>query len=134
MFSSSDNDDQLVCWNCEESVHSAVLYCPYCNADLQKHASVRTTPPPSGPVLAKVSSTEASQPYPSMLRLAVTILVMSAGTSFLFLSMVIAAFSKDGSFVISWHERSSLSFLGLAIAFISLAIYSIQFKKNQEIE
>jgi hypothetical protein len=144
MFSSSHGDGQLACWSCEEAVHQTALYCPYCSADLQKHAPLRSVASKPSPILPKLEQidcgkaaarSERTKPQASSaLGFMVTLFFMIAGSAFLFLSVIILTFAKAGSFTISWHERSSLPYFGLGLAFVSFGIYMMQQKGNEEIE
>ncbi len=142
MFSSSHGDGPLACWNCEETVHSSALYCPYCSSDLQKHAPLRTTtlktqailPKPAQTDCAKSSGSESLPSHPSSaVGFMATLFFMLAGSTFLFLSVIIVTFSKAGFFTISWHERSSLSYFGLGLALVSFGLYLMQQKGNEDV-
>lgn len=141
MFSSSHEDGQLTCWNCEELVHRSALYCPYCNADLRKHVPLHTDSPKAQTVVSdyakhclKSSQLKNSKNSShSAIWFIATLFFMLAGTTFLLLSVIIGTFSKAGSFIISWPERNWLPYLGLGIALVSFGLFLMQQKGDSEI-
>ena len=128
---------QTVCWNCEETVHPDALFCPYCNADMRKHATLHVKASkevqevPSQTYLpvvddAKTKRTDLFSYFPLIL------FFMLIGSALFFLGICIYIFAKDGVLTISWQEKSSLSFLGLGVAFMAFGGFLLQMESKEE--
>jgi hypothetical protein len=127
MFTSSEEDDQLVCWNCEEAIHSDALYCPYCTADIKKHVPVRKTPVaqiglPKKALSHEARVTRSSWPFFTLL----SFVFVLVGTAFLFLAVMVLLFSTDGLCTLTWHEKSFSSYFGLGLALFFCGLYFVQ--------
>jgi len=131
--------EQVVCWNCEERVHTLSSTCPYCHVDLHMYESTATElqehkitsfPNVSAPKTEELSSQEKLPRNTLIWNTALSLLFFLAGSSLFVLSIIIATFSQEGSFTISWHEHTWSAFFGLGIAFLAFGI--LFFQKIQE--
>lgn len=138
-------DDQVVCWSCEESVHQSALVCPYCRADMQRHAAQNALHAPKVALVMKrtpsstaEASSERARGQPEEvaeggpLTYLVALFALLLGSSLVLLALLIFCFSKDGSFSISWPERSWASFFGLGLTFFGVGAFFFQMLSNSE--
>jgi hypothetical protein len=123
-------DEQIQCWNCEESVHSFTSNCPYCRVDLHRHpvqkAAVpqdKITPIPHLHVSEKPVVQEESF---STFSFVLSLFFLISGSSLFFLAIAITLFSRDGAFTLSWTEQSWTAFLGLGITFAAIGFLFLQ--------
>ena len=131
MFSRQEqrNCDQVVCWNCEESVHETVLVCPYCNVDIKRHPVAKASDQPKITHLPRVklpSDQGEAEGTVHTLAFLGSLLLLLAGSSLFFLAILIALFSRGGSFTISWPEHQWSAFFGLGLTLLSLGTYLFQ--------
>jgi hypothetical protein len=125
-------ENQLLCWNCEESVHHLAATCPYCHADLslypqqeEKIAEPKITQLPRY-VAPKPVKQVQSAAVGGTLHTALSLLFLLAGSSLFILAVIIFLFAKDGSFTISWPEHSWTAFFGLGTALMAFGTIFLQ--------
>jgi hypothetical protein len=131
MFSRQEhrNCDQVICWNCEESVHETTLVCPYCNADVKRHPvakvsdQTKITPLPNTGLPSACSEAENATHTLAFLG---SLLLLLAGSALFFLALLIAFFSRGGSFTVSWPEHRWSAFFGLGLTLLSLGTFLFQ--------
>lgn len=135
MFSRQEhrNSDQVICWNCEEAVHETALVCPYCNADIKRHPvqratdSAKITPLPHvGPAIDhRQPQVEVESPTLNLAFLG-SLFLLLAGSALFFLAILIALFSRGGSFTVSWPEHRWSAFFGLGLTLLALGAFLFQ--------
>lgn len=135
MFSRQEhrNSDQIVCWNCEEAVHETALTCPYCNVDIKRHPVQKASQDPKitplphiGPPLdQKLLHSEDESPTLNLAFLG-SLFFLLAGSALFFLAILIALFSRGGSFTVSWPEHRWSAFFGLGLTLLALGTYLFQ--------
>lgn len=135
--------NQLPCWNCEEIVHVSASSCPYCNAALH-HA--KTSVPASTHIPtsnSKNTNSKITQLIPTQAPLAphdlnephpipktgpaiLSLFLLLAGCNILFLGILIALFSRDGSFSLQWAEQHWPAYFGLGIALTAFGLFTLR--------
>ena len=133
MFSRQEQciDDQIICWNCEEAVHQSAIVCPYCNVELHRHpvqkasefTKIATLPQPER---ASHRGAEVSEGAMSTIRFLCCLMLMLAGSSLFFLAILVALFSRGGSFTLSWPEHCWSAFFGLGLSLLSFGAFFLQ--------
>lgn len=148
---------QKLCYGCEGDVDLDVIVCPYCAADLREEkpemqrasfspsiSSVKPMngedvlypPPYSKPMAPEVEPTIhgldheaiAEEEVPSDFRAAATgIALFALGANFIFLSLILAIFSKNGVLILQW-DASWWAYYFLAS--IPLLFYGYRFLKE----
>lgn len=127
--------NQLLCWNCEEIVHEQARVCPYCNVDLHRQSKdskithlsghlvseEKPKKPPVTPSNLLPSSSQANTSDSSLAALS-SLGLLFLGTAFLFLGILVALFSQDGVFTLSWAEHHWPLYVGGGIALSSLGL------------
>jgi hypothetical protein len=123
-------DEQIQCWNCEETVHGFSSHCPYCRADIHRHPILKASPTNEKitpiPRLQTVEEPPVIQEHSSTFSFILCLLFLVAGSAMFFLAIAITLFARNGSFTISWPENNWTAFLGLGITFVSLGILFLQ--------
>jgi hypothetical protein len=130
MYSTQEHfaDNQILCWNCEEAVHESASQCPYCNVAIDRHpvqkaSTEKITVLPKPKNFAVEKHVEESEPLFGFM---ISLLLMLSGSALFFLSIIIALFSKDGNFTISWSEHSWSGFFGFGLALLSFGTLFLQ--------
>jgi hypothetical protein len=136
MFSRQEhrNSDQVICWRCEEAVHETALVCPYCNADIKRHPvqkateAAKITPLPHvGPVVDQRQPHHDEEESPThTLAFLGSLFLLLAGSALFFLAVLIALFSRGGSFTVSWPEHRWSAFFGLGMTLLALGAFLFQ--------
>ena len=132
MFSRQESRscDQVICWNCEETVHETVLVCPYCNVDVKRHPVVKPSDAAKITRLPQTRSSEEvhAEPEAAVHTLAFlgSLLLLLAGSALFFLAILIALFSRGGSFTVSWPEHQWSAFFGMGLTLLSLGTFLFQ--------
>jgi hypothetical protein len=135
MFSRQEHrsGDQVICWNCEEAVHETVLACPYCNADIKRHPVQRATETPKiTPLPHAGSSSDHRHPHDGAegtthtLAFLGALFLLLAGSALFLLAILIALFSRGGSFTVSWPEHRWSAFFGLGMTLLALGAFLFQ--------
>ena len=132
MFSRQESRscDQVICWNCEETVHETVLVCPYCNVDVKRHPAVKASERAKITRLPQARPSEQSRREPGEAAHTIaflgSLLLLLAGSALFFLAVLIALFSRGGSFTVSWPERQWSAFFGLGLTLLSLGTFLFQ--------
>lgn len=130
MYSTQERvtDNQVICWNCEEAVHESTTQCPYCHVSINRHPvqkasteKITVLPHPRHPPVEKQE--EESEPFFAFL---ISLLLMLAGGTLFFLSIIIALFSRDGIFTLSWSEHSWSGFFGFGMALLAFGTLFLQ--------
>lgn len=126
-------DDQLLCWNCEEIVHTSALSCPYCNASLKNtittsgistHSKITQLIPTQEKTLPQESPSK--EPVITTGPALATICLLFGGCNILFLGILIALFSREGSFSLSWPEAHWPAYFGLGIALTAFGLMTLK--------
>ena len=124
--------DQLLCSNCEEIVHISASSCPYCNASLQPKNTLSSI---SGSKITSLISSDSpvtaekhptSQPKTDSSSAVLSLLLLLGGCNVLFLGILIALFSKEGSFSLQWPEQHWPVYFGMGIALTSFGIFTLK--------
>ena len=136
MFSRQEHhtEDQVICWNCEETVHQSAIVCPYCNADIHRHQVQKATdcqkitPLTQQPLSSSdlTSGTDTYEKGSHTFRFLCSLFFLLAGSSLFFLSVMIALFARDGAFTISWQEHTWSAFFGLGLSLLSAGVFAMQ--------
>lgn len=142
MIKESLIDEQIVCWNCEESVHESALQCPYCNVELRKHPlqKAASSTPKITPITQYAAPQTASSAHQesretgSTASFVASLFLFLGGSAFLFLAVMVFFFSQNGSFTISWPRHMSSAFLGLGMAFVAFGTLFFQRLTNDSEE
>ena len=136
MFSRQEHhtEDQVICWNCEEAVHQSAIVCPYCNVEMHRHTvqkaseSQKITPitensqNPHEPSITSDALSGAAQ----TLRFLCSLFLLLSGSALFFLAVIIALFSRDGAFTISWQEHTWSAFFGLGLSLLAFGTLFMQ--------
>lgn len=130
MYSTQERfvDNQIICWNCEEAVHGSALQCPYCNVPIDRHP-VQKTSTEKITVLPKPRNLPVEKPVDEaepLFAFLISLLLMLAGGALFFLSIIIALFSKDGIFTLSWSEHVWSGFFGFGLALLAFGTLFLQ--------
>jgi hypothetical protein len=136
MFSRQEHfaDDQVICWNCEETVHQTAIVCPYCHVEIHRHhvqkaadsAKITTLSPSPNVSESKVHLADRVEGPLQTVRFLCSLLLLLAGSALFFISMLIALFSKGGTFTLSWPEQSWSAYFGLGIALLAFGTLFLQ--------
>jgi len=116
-------DEQIVCWNCEETVHESAVQCPYCYVDMARHPVERDSK------IAPFHHTHTSEEISAKegtLSFLFSLLFLLSGSALFFLSVLVAFFARGGEFTLRWSEQNWSAFLGLGIAFLSFGTIFLQ--------
>lgn len=124
--------NQIVCSKCEELVHRFAARCPYCNEDLTKVVDkTQSTLAPKEPTSCKITQLEQPRYAPhhpedvpqkaikqevpqeeesgeeaSIFRVLLPLISLLAGSFFIFFSVMLKLFSKNGKLVLEWSMDS----------------------------
>lgn len=123
--------NQIVCSKCEELVHRYAARCPYCSEDLTKVVDKTQIDLPKEPTSCKI--TQLEQPRyashhpeellqkavkqearheeeegnaPSIFKVLMPLISLLAGSFFIFFSVMLKLFSKNGKLVLEWNMDS----------------------------
>jgi len=116
-------DEQVVCWNCEETVHESAVQCPYCYVEMNRHGVERAskvTP------FRHTAALEEASTKGGTLSFLFSLLFLLSGSALFFLSVLVAFFARNGEFTLRWSEQSWSSFLGLGMAFLAFGTIFLQ--------
>ncbi len=124
MFSRQEHhtEDQVICWNCEEAVHQSAIVCPYCNVDVHRHQVQQASKQDKIAAFPQVKlpkTSETSEGALQTVSFAVSLLLLLAGSTSFIVAVVIAFFSRDGAFTISWREHTWSAFFGLGLSLLA---------------
>jgi len=132
---------KTLCFNCEEYVDERAPRCPYCRADLlpsvQNYGNeekITSLPLNKNRKTSSETSekTVANRGPLGFSKLIFSLFFLLTGSTLFFLSIMIALFSKDGFFVLSWQEQSWSAFFGLGTALISFGFIFFQNPVSKE--
>jgi len=122
-------DEQVICWNCEETVHESATQCPYCYVEVNRHQvekasekDQKVTPFLNTPHKAPDESPAKGGTFSFL----TSLLFLLSGSALFFLAVLIAFFARNGGFVLRWSEQSWSSFLGLGMAFLAFGTIFLQ--------
>ena len=116
-------DEQIVCWNCEETVHESAVQCPYCYVEMSRHepeTGSKVTP------FRHTPSIEEASAQGGTLSFLFSLLFLLSGSALFFLSVLVAFFARNGEFTLRWSEQSWSGFLGLGMAFLAFGTIFLQ--------
>jgi len=124
-------DEQVVCWNCEETVHESAVQCPYCYVELNRHQLERPkqhqTPFADLPEQSPSTISQAGEKVAFLFSL----FFLLMGSALFFLAVLISFFARDGEFVLRWPETSWPAFFGLGMAMLAFGTLFAQKLSNE---